>query len=114
MPRLFEDLAMARLDGRFPRLIDKLSRIQLLVLDDWGSHGLTEQQHGDLLEIFEERYKRRYRFLRVSSSYPVPRAGKEENNLNETDSVTQGGVYPSQKSGSPQPGFPTSNQRTTD
>jgi len=59
MPRLFEDLAMARLDGRFPRLIDKLTRIQLLVLDDWGSHGLTEQQRGDLLEIFEERYKRK-------------------------------------------------------
>ncbi|MET3473702.1 DNA replication protein DnaC [Novosphingobium sp. 1529] len=50
---------MARLDGRFPRLIDKLTRIQLLVLDDWGSHGLTEQQRGDLLEIFEERYKRK-------------------------------------------------------
>ncbi|MFK5073752.1 IS21-like element ISFK1 family helper ATPase IstB, partial [Klebsiella pneumoniae] len=40
---------MARLDGRFPRLIDKLTRVQLLVLDDWGSHGLTEQQRGDLL-----------------------------------------------------------------
>ena len=26
---------MARLDGRFPRLIDKLARVQLLVLDDW-------------------------------------------------------------------------------
>lgn len=25
MPRLFEDLALARLDGRFPRLIDKLA-----------------------------------------------------------------------------------------
>ena len=36
MPRLFEDLAMARLDGRFPRLIDKLARVQLLILDDWG------------------------------------------------------------------------------
>src|ERR1700757_644084 len=30
MPRLFEDLAMARLDGRFPRLIDKLARVQFL------------------------------------------------------------------------------------
>ena len=27
MPRLFEDLAMARLDGRFPRLVDKLARV---------------------------------------------------------------------------------------
>ncbi|MGY4623849.1 transposase/DNA replication protein DnaC [Bradyrhizobium sp. USDA 4486] len=44
MPRLFEDLAMARLDGRFPRLIDKLARVQLLILDDWGTHTLNDQQ----------------------------------------------------------------------
>ena len=34
MPRLFEDLGLARLDGRFPRLVDKLARVQLLILDD--------------------------------------------------------------------------------
>jgi DNA replication protein DnaC len=59
MPRLFEDLALARLDGRFPRLVDKLARVQLLILDDWGTHTLTDQQRLDLLEIFEERYRRK-------------------------------------------------------
>jgi len=59
MPRLFEDMAMARLDGRFPRLVDKLARVQLLILDDWGTHSLTDQQPLDLLEIFEERYQRK-------------------------------------------------------
>ena len=59
VPRLFEDLALARLDGRFPRLIDKLARVQLLILDDWGTHTLNDQQRLDLLEIFEERYRRR-------------------------------------------------------
>lgn len=59
VPRLFENLAMARLDGRFPRLVDKLARVQLLVLDDWGTHGLNDQQRLDLLEIFEERYRRK-------------------------------------------------------
>lgn len=59
VPRLFEDMAMARLDGRFPRLVDKLARVQLLVLDDWGTHGLSDQQRLDLLELFEERYQRR-------------------------------------------------------
>jgi DNA replication protein DnaC len=59
MPRLFEDLAMARLDGRFPRLVDKLARVQLLILDDWGTHTLNDQQRLDLLEIFEERYRRK-------------------------------------------------------
>lgn len=59
MPRLFEDLAMARLDGRLPRLIDKLARVQLLILDDWGVHSLNDQQRRDLLEICEERYQRK-------------------------------------------------------
>jgi DNA replication protein DnaC len=59
MPRLFEEMATARLDGRFPRMIDKLAKVQLLVLDDWGTHSLTDQQRRDLLELFEERYQRR-------------------------------------------------------
>ena len=52
---------MARLDGRFPsRLVDKSSaRVQLLILDDWGTHGLNDQQRLDVLEIFEERYRRK-------------------------------------------------------
>ena len=59
VPRLFEDLAMARLDGRFPRLVDKLARVNLMILDDWGTHSLNDQQRLDLLEIFEERYRRK-------------------------------------------------------
>ena len=59
VPRLFEDLSIARLDGRYPRLVDKLARVQLLILDDWGTHSLNDQQRLDLLEIFEERYRRK-------------------------------------------------------
>ncbi|MGE7064771.1 ATP-binding protein [Agrobacterium tumefaciens] len=59
MPRLFEDLALVRLDGRFPRLIDKLARVHLLVLDDWGTHTRNDRQRLDLLEIFEKRYRRK-------------------------------------------------------
>ncbi|TJW31038.1 MAG: AAA family ATPase, partial [Mesorhizobium sp.] len=33
--------------------------VQLLILDDWGTHSLTDQQRLDLLEIFEERYRRK-------------------------------------------------------
>ncbi len=55
VPRLFEDFALTRLDGRFPRLIDKLARVQLLILDDWGTHTLNDQQRLDLLEIFESK-----------------------------------------------------------
>ena len=40
-------------------LIDKLARVQLLILDDWGTHGLNDRQRLDLLEICEERYRRK-------------------------------------------------------
>ncbi|WP_274533659.1 ATP-binding protein [Rhizobium sp. Leaf341] len=40
MPRAFEGLGLARLGGRFPRLVDKLARIQLRILDDLGTHTL--------------------------------------------------------------------------
>jgi hypothetical protein len=32
---------------------------ELLILDDWGTHSLYDQQRLDLLEIFEERYRRK-------------------------------------------------------
>lgn len=59
VPRLFEDLALARQDGRYPRLIDRLAKVQLLILDDWGTHRLSAQQRHDILELTEERYQRR-------------------------------------------------------
>jgi hypothetical protein len=36
VPRLFSDLALARGDGRHPRLLRGLGRVDLLILDDWG------------------------------------------------------------------------------
>ncbi len=59
---------MARLDGRFPRLIDKLARVQLLILDDWDTHTLNDQQRLDLLEIFEERYRRKSTLITATLS----------------------------------------------
>lgn len=59
MSRLFEDLAMAvsTATSRVSSISSK--RVQLLILDDWGTHTLNDQQRLDLLEIFEERYRRK-------------------------------------------------------
>jgi DNA replication protein DnaC len=53
--RLFEALALARGDGRHSRMLKSLSRIDLLILDDWGLSVLTQGQRIDLLEILEDR-----------------------------------------------------------
>ena len=55
LPRLFEQLAMAKGDGLYGKLLDKIAKSDLLVLDDWGLSVLTESQRKDLLELIEDR-----------------------------------------------------------
>ncbi len=55
MPRLFAALALARGNGRYAKLLQSLSRVRLLILDDWGPEPLTPQQARDLLELAEDR-----------------------------------------------------------
>lgn len=69
LPRLLAELALARGDGRYPRLMAALGKPRLLVLDDWGLHPLTDSGRRDLLEIFEDRYGRRSTL--VTSQLPV-------------------------------------------
>jgi len=58
VPKLFADLALTRADGRYPRLMKRLGRVKLLILDDWGLEPFGPEQRRDLLEIVEERYGR--------------------------------------------------------
>ncbi|KYK45309.1 ATP-binding protein [Bradyrhizobium liaoningense] len=69
VPRLFDDLALARGDGRHPRLLRALGRVDLLILDDWGLAPLDARARHDLLEILEDRYGRRSTL--VTSQLPV-------------------------------------------
>lgn len=71
VPRLFEELALARGDGRHARLLRALGRADLLVLDDWGLEPLDAAARHDLLEILEERYGRKSTL--VTSQLPVDR-----------------------------------------
>jgi len=55
VPRLMEELAIARADGRYPRLLTRLAKVKLLILDDWAITPMTAEQRRDLLEIVEDR-----------------------------------------------------------
>jgi DNA replication protein DnaC len=59
VPKLFQDLAIARGDGRYVKLFSSLAKMDLLALDDFGLRKLTEEQRHDLLELFEDRHGRR-------------------------------------------------------
>ena len=69
IPKLFADLALARGDGRYARLLRALGGVQLLILDDWGLDPLDAAARHDLLEILEERYGRRSTI--ITSQIPV-------------------------------------------
>ena len=71
VPRLFEDLALARGDGRHQRLLRNLGRADLLILDDWGLEPLDAAARHDLLEMIEERYGRRSTI--ITSQLPIDR-----------------------------------------
>lgn len=53
--RLLEELALARADGSYRSLTQRLAKTQLLVLDDWGLMPLGPELAQDVLDILEDR-----------------------------------------------------------
>jgi DNA replication protein DnaC len=69
VPRLFQELALAKAEGRYPKLLAAYAKTHVLILDDWGMARLTDEQRRDLFEIIEDRYDRRATIL--TSQVPV-------------------------------------------
>ena len=68
-PRLFDDLALAKADGRYRRVLAAYARLDLFVIDDWRLVSLTEEQRRDVLEILEDRHD--LRSTLVGSQLPI-------------------------------------------
>jgi DNA replication protein DnaC len=56
-PRLFETLQQSRGDGSHLKALARLSRVQLLIIDDFLLTPLSDIERRDLLEIIEDRYQ---------------------------------------------------------
>jgi len=56
-PRLFETLQQSRGDGSHLKALSKLSRVQLLIIDDLLLTPLADSERRDLLEVIEDRYQ---------------------------------------------------------
>ena len=69
VPRLLNELDIARADGRYAKLLASLAKTEVLILDDWGLAPLATQHRHDLLEIIEDRHGRRSTI--VTSQLPV-------------------------------------------
>ena len=59
LPRLLEDLEIARGDGRYLKLLKQLAKTDLLILDDWGVAQLSAAGQRDLLELLDDRHQAR-------------------------------------------------------
>lgn len=56
--RLLQELVISKGDGRYFRMLSKLSKTNLLILDDWGLDTPTPEQRRVLLELLDDRYER--------------------------------------------------------
>jgi len=69
MTKLFEDLSLAKGDGRYLKLLTGLAKTDLLILDDFGLMALGQEQRHDFLEILEDRHN--LKSTLVTSQLPV-------------------------------------------
>jgi len=69
LPRLFEELRLARADGSYGKQMMNYAKTSLLILDDWGLTPISDGQRRDLLELLEDRHG--LRSTLVTSQLPV-------------------------------------------
>jgi len=56
LPRLLQEMQIARGDGSYGKQLSKLARYNLLVIDDWGLAKMGDKERRDLLEVLEDRH----------------------------------------------------------
>lgn len=56
LSRLLLELTQAKADGSYQKLLVRLAKIQVIVIDDWGLEKLTTAHRNDLLEIMDDRH----------------------------------------------------------
>ena len=69
LPRLLQDIALSKGDGSYNKLVNRIGKTDVLVLDDWGLATLLPEQRRDLLEILEDRHGSRSTI--VTSQLPL-------------------------------------------
>lgn len=69
LPKLFQEITIAKADGSYIKLMEHVAKLSLLVLDDWGLQPMTDSNRRDLLEIIDDRYERSSTL--ITSQLPV-------------------------------------------
>jgi DNA replication protein DnaC len=56
LPRLLQEIHIARADGSYSKLLNRLARYAVIIIDDWGLAKLCDKERRDLLEVLEDRH----------------------------------------------------------
>jgi DNA replication protein DnaC len=69
IPRILQELHIAKGDGRYGKLLKDFAKTKLLLFDDWGLTKMTDESRHDLLEILEDRHA--ISSTLITSQFPV-------------------------------------------
>jgi DNA replication protein DnaC len=69
LPRFVQELRIARADGSYGKFLERIQRMRLLIIDDWGINPFTDGERRDILEIMEDRYG--VRSTIITSQFPT-------------------------------------------
>jgi DNA replication protein DnaC len=84
-PKLFRELQNAQADGSLLKLLKRLNRAALIVLDDFGIAAVAGKQYRDLLEILDDRQGTGSTL--ITSQFPVDQWHEVINDATVADAI---------------------------
>ena len=69
VPRFLTEIMIGKGDGSYLKIMKGLSKVDVLILDDWGISKLTDEQRREFLEVMEDRYELKSTI--ITSQIPV-------------------------------------------
>ena len=83
--RLFSELVLARADGTYARVLAKIARADVLVIDDFAMTPITDNERRDLFEVLDDRHGSRSTI--ISSQIPPKRFHDYINEPTHADAI---------------------------
>jgi len=114
LPRLLQQIAVARGDGSYARILERLAKLDLLAIDDWLLAPLRDNERRDLVEVIEDRSERASTL--IASQVPVKDWHAAIGDANLADAICDRLLHnahrielkgPTKRGGKPDPKAPT-------
>lgn len=83
--KLFRELVQAQADGSLSKLLPVLTKVDVLIVDDFAMHPMEEQDRRLFLEICDDRHRRRSTIL--TSQFPIAKWHQQIGDPTTADSI---------------------------